>query len=112
MLVVNGVLMRAVATVILLAALVVAVPVEAQTPPRAPDAAGSSAGVVLARNLGGYEFPSIAATTSRMQNIAHAMRLRDYCSDRRVADAFVRVQLARFSLITGRPESCASLLDY
>jgi hypothetical protein len=29
-----------------------------------------------------------------------------------VPDAFVRVQLERFSLITGRPENCASLRDY
>lgn len=104
--------MRAVASVILLAALFVAVPVLAQTFPRASDNTEVDVDAVFERNSSNYGFPALAVTTSRMQNIAHAMRLRDYCADQRVPDAFVRVQLERFSLITGRPESCASLLDY
>lgn len=87
-------------------------PVGAQTSPPTQGGVSADAGAVFARDTSGYPFPSLAATTARMQNVAHAMRLRDYCADRRVPDAFVRVQLERFSLITGRPESCASLLDY
>lgn len=64
------------------------------------------------RNTDGYRFPPIAKTVADMQNLAYAMTLRDYCSDRRVADAFVLGQLARFSKITGRAETCRTLLDY
>ena len=95
--------------------LLVAMPAYAQTMPPAQDGVVTDAAreaEPLVRNLGGYMFPSLAATTSRMQNIAYAMRLRDYCADLRVPNAFIRVQLARFSLITGRPENCGTLLDY
>ena len=64
------------------------------------------------RNTDGYRFPPIAKAVADMQNLAYAMTLRDYCNDRRVADAFVLAQLARFSKITGRAETCRSLLDY
>ncbi len=47
-----------------------------------------------------------------MQNLAYAMQLRDYCADRRVSDDFVREQLTRFGRLTGRDETCASLMDY
>ena len=47
-----------------------------------------------------------------MQRLAFAMQLREYCSDRRVADEFVRGRLARFGQLTGRQETCRSLLDY
>lgn len=103
--------MRVVVALLCLLHLSLATPVLAQAPSRAPDDAGT-AQAPLVRNLDGYQFPPLAQTTARMQNIAHAMRLRDYCADRRVSDAFIMVQLARFSLITGRPENCASLLDY
>ncbi|ATE62441.1 hypothetical protein CCZ27_03425 [Thauera sinica] len=64
------------------------------------------------RDTGGYRFPAIGKTTADMQNAAHAMRLRDYCADARVEDGFVRERLARFSAITGREESCRTLLEY
>jgi hypothetical protein len=64
------------------------------------------------RSTEGYSFPAIAQTVAAMQNLAHAMHLRDYCSDRKVSDDFVRARLARFSQLTGRQESCRSLLDY
>ncbi|MBI1906826.1 MAG: hypothetical protein HYS20_11415 [Rhodocyclales bacterium] len=103
--------MRVVVALLCLLQLGLATPVFAQAPSRVPDEAGT-ARTPFVRNLDGYQFPALAQTIARMQNIAHAMRLRDYCADRRVPDEFVRVQLERFSLITGRPESCASLLDY
>jgi hypothetical protein len=64
------------------------------------------------RDISGYRVGSVAQTARRLQNVATAMQLRDYCADPRVADEFVRIQLARFSLITGRSESCATLLEY
>lgn len=64
------------------------------------------------RNTDGYRFPAIAKTVADMQNLAYAMTLRDYCSDRKVPDAFVRERLARFSQISGREETCRTLLDY
>ena len=47
-----------------------------------------------------------------MQNLAYAMQLRDYCADDRVPDEFVKAQLAHFSRITGRNETCKTLLAY
>ena len=64
------------------------------------------------RDTSAYRFPAIAKTVSDLQNLAHAMRLRDYCADGRVKDEFVRERLDRFSVITGRPETCRTLLDY
>ncbi|AWI78024.1 hypothetical protein CEW87_00890 [Parazoarcus communis] len=64
------------------------------------------------RSTEGYTFPALAKTVADMQNLAHAMHLRDYCSDLRVSDEFVRERLARFSQLTGRQETCRSLLDY
>lgn len=64
------------------------------------------------RSTAGYPFPALADTVARMQNVAHAMRLRDYCADRRVPDEFVRARLQRFSQLTGREETCTTLLDY
>lgn len=64
------------------------------------------------RKLNGYAFPQVSDTVRDMQNLAHAMQLRDYCADTRIPDEFVRVQLARFSLITAREENCQTLLDY
>ncbi|MBW7861626.1 MAG: hypothetical protein KJZ96_12835 [Rhodocyclaceae bacterium] len=75
-------------------------------------AAQPSAAVAGFRNTGGYRSGSVAQTVRRLQNVATAMQLREYCSDPRIEDEFVRIQLARFSLITGRSESCATLLDY
>jgi hypothetical protein len=103
--------MRVVVALLSLLYLSLATPVLAQAPSRAPEDADTDQ-TRFARSLDGYQFPSLAQTTARMQNIAHAIRLRDYCADQGVPDAFVRVQLERFSLITGRPENCASLRDY
>ncbi|MBN8442531.1 MAG: hypothetical protein J0M28_12665 [Thauera sp.] len=64
------------------------------------------------RDTSAYRFPAVAKTVSDLQNLAHAMRLRDYCADGRVKDEFVRERLDRFSVITGRPETCRTLLDY
>jgi hypothetical protein len=64
------------------------------------------------RDTTGYRFPAVAKTVGDMQNLAHAMRLRDYCANARVKDDFVRERLARFSAITGREETCRTLLDY
>lgn len=64
------------------------------------------------RDTDGYLFPPIAKTVADMQNLAYAMTLRDYCSDSRVPDAFVLERLARFSELTGREETCRTLMDY
>ncbi len=64
------------------------------------------------RDTAGYRFPAHARTVADMQNLAHAMRLRDYCADRRVPDVFVRERLRRFAELTGREETCSTLLDY
>lgn len=64
------------------------------------------------RDTSNYIFPAIAKTVADMQNVAYAMTLRDYCADRRVPDDFVRERLKRFSAMTGRDETCRSLMDY
>lgn len=64
------------------------------------------------RDTSSYIFPAIAKTVTDMQNVAYAMTLRDYCADRRVPDDFVRERLKRFSAMTGREETCPSLMDY
>ncbi|CAL93623.1 hypothetical protein [Azoarcus olearius] len=64
------------------------------------------------RDTSNYIFPAIAKTVTDMQNVAYAMTLRDYCADRRVPDDFVRDRLKRFSAMTGREETCRSLMDY
>ncbi|HRP75762.1 MAG TPA: hypothetical protein PK725_09885 [Rhodocyclaceae bacterium] len=84
-------------------------PDEAQAAPRAAAAPAQRNDF---RKLSGYAFPQVSDTVRDMQNLAHAMQLRDYCADARIPDEFVRVQLARFSLITAREENCQTLLDY
>jgi hypothetical protein len=64
------------------------------------------------RDTSGYRFPAVSRTLRDMQNLAYAIQLRDYCSDDRVTDEFVKAQLTRFGAITGRPETCRTLLDY
>lgn len=64
------------------------------------------------RDTSGYRFPALAKTVADMQNLAYAMQLRDLCANARVPDDFVRERLDRFGEMTGRAESCASLLDY
>jgi len=64
------------------------------------------------RDTSAYPFPALSRTVRDMQHLAYAFQLHNYCSDDRVPDAFVRIQLARFSLITGRDETCRTLADY
>ena len=64
------------------------------------------------RDLTGYTFGAPASTVRAMQRLAIAMQLRAYCADPEVPDAFVRDRLRRFSEMTGREETCRSLLDY
>lgn len=64
------------------------------------------------RDTSGYPFPAQAETVAAAQNMAYAMNLREYCADVRIPSDFVRARLARFSQITGREETCKSLLDY
>lgn len=94
-----------------------AVPVRAQP---APPAAGEGAAAAPAgaiprpafRDITGYRFPPPAQTVRDMQHVAIAIQLRDYCADARISDAFVKERLERFSRLTGREESCRTLLDY
>jgi hypothetical protein len=92
-------------------------PVPAGGAPQPGVAAGDAAPAVASvpddwRDTTGYTFPAVAQTVADLQNLAYAMQLRDYCANRRVPDAFVRQQLAQFSAITGRVETCRSLLAY
>lgn len=64
------------------------------------------------RRTDAYVFRAIGDVRRRMQFVAHAMQLRDWCADRSVPDDFVRERLQRFGRMTGREESCNTLLDY
>lgn len=64
------------------------------------------------RSTEGYRFPAVAKVVEDMQNLAYAMQLREFCANARVPDGFVRGRLDRFSAMTGREESCQTLLDY
>lgn len=64
------------------------------------------------RDTSTYPFPSIAYTLERMQFLAYAQQLREYCANRHIPDTFVKERLHRFSAMTGREETCKSLLDY
>jgi hypothetical protein len=78
----------------------------AATPPAPPPPAANW------RDTKGYLYPAIATTVAAAQNMAYAMQLRDYCANPKVPDDFVRARLDRFARITGREETCQSLLDY
>ncbi|GHT85481.1 hypothetical protein AGMMS49543_16940 [Betaproteobacteria bacterium] len=78
----------------------------AATPPAPPTPAANW------RDTTGYLYPAIATTVAAAQNMAYAMQLRDYCANPKVPDDFVRARLDRFARITGREETCQSLLDY
>ncbi|MDR2208718.1 MAG: hypothetical protein LBE22_07100 [Azoarcus sp.] len=80
----------------------------ASTTEPAPDASSGKGW----RDTSGYPFPALADTVAGTQNMVHAMILREYCSNEKLPDDFVRNRLARFSRITGREEDCQSLLDY
>lgn len=75
-------------------------------------APGQVAEVPEWRRTDAYVFRAIGDVTRRMQFVAQAMHLRDYCADRTVPDDFVRDRLQRFGRMTGRDETCTSLLDY
>ncbi len=64
------------------------------------------------RNIDAYPFPALATTVADMQNLAHAMQLREFCANARVPDDFVRERLDRFGAVTGRTETCTTLLNY
>lgn len=64
------------------------------------------------RDTSNYVFQSVARTTEDLQHVAYALTLREYCSNRKIPDDFVKDRLARFSAMTGREESCRTLMDY
>ena len=64
------------------------------------------------RRTDAYVFRAIGDVTRRMQLVPQAMQLRDWCADRSVPDDFVRARLQRFGRMTGREETCTTLLDY
>ncbi|AYH42369.1 hypothetical protein [Azoarcus sp. DN11] len=88
----------------------------AQSLPRKADAPPAAAADAKAdrsfRDTTGYRHPALSRTQRDLQNLAYALQLRDYCADDRVSDAFVKEQLARFGRITGRKETCRTLLAY
>ncbi len=97
--------------------LAAAMPAAAQQKGAAPAQSGAAKPVPQPpvpewRRTDGYRFPAIADTVRRMQYSAQAMQLREYCADRRVPDAFVRERLQRFGRLTGREETCTTLLQY
>ena len=102
---------RALALLLAIIALDVPLLVSAQTPGASAGAAAPDADRRF-RDITGYRFPPLINTVSAMQNVAYAIQLRDYCADARVPDEFVRTQLARFSQITGRQETCQTLRAY
>ncbi|NMG45263.1 hypothetical protein GPA22_16220 [Aromatoleum toluvorans] len=88
-------------------------PRQADAPPLAAADAKSDAKPDRSfRDTSGYRHPALSRTQRDLQNLAYALQLRDYCADDRVSDAFVKEQLARFSRITGRKETCRTLLAY
>ncbi|THF60479.1 hypothetical protein [Pseudothauera rhizosphaerae] len=64
------------------------------------------------RDISAYDFGALADTTRRLELVALAMQVRDFCADRRVPDEFVRERLARFAALSGRAEDCRTLVDY
>jgi hypothetical protein len=103
--------LRALVFLLAIATLDVSLPVSAQAP-GAPAGAATPDDDRRFRDVTGYSFPPLINTVSAMQNIAYAIQLRDYCADASVPDEFVRAQLARFSQITGRKETCQTLRAY
>lgn len=80
--------------------------------PEKPAAASGAESERDFRDTTGYRYPALSRTQRDLQNLAYALQLRDYCADDRVSDEFVKAQLERFSRITGRSETCSSLLAY
>ena len=103
----RGVLFAAVVALMPLAALAQ----QARAPAAAP-ARASAPAVPEWRRTDVYVFRAIGDVTRRMQFVPQAMQLRDWCADRSVPDDFVRARLQRFGRMTGREETCTTLLDY
>ena len=109
---------RGLARGVLFAAVVGLMPVaalaqQAQRPAAAAAAARAPGPAVPEwRRTDAYVFRAIGDVTRRMQFVAQAMQLRDWCADRSVPDDFVRERLQRFGRMTGREETCTTLLDY
>ena len=103
----RGVLFAAVVGLMPLAALAQQAKAPAAAAARAPAPA-----VPEGRRTDAYVFRAIGDVTRRMQFVAQAMQLRDWCADRSVPDDFVRERLQRFGRMTGREETCTTLLDY
>ncbi len=107
---------RGLARGVLFAAVVALMPVavlaqQAKAPAAAATRAPAPA-VPEWRRTDAYVFRAIGDVTRRMQFVPQAMQLRDWCADRSVPDDFVRERLQRFGRMTGREETCTTLLDY
>ena len=103
----RGVLFAAVVALMPLTALAQQAKAPAAAAARAPAPA-----VPEWRRTDAYVFRAIGDVTRRMQFVPQAMQLRDWCADRSVPDDFVRERLQRFGRMTGREETCTTLLDY
>ena len=103
---------RGLARGVLFAAVVGLMPVAALAQQAKAPAAARAPGVARWRGTVAYVFRAIGDVTRRMQFVAQAMQLRDWCADRSVPDDFVRERLQRFGRMTGREETCTTLLDY
>lgn len=84
-------------------------PAKADAPPAVAETAKPDRSF---RDTTGYRYPALSRTQRDLQNLAYALQLRDYCADDRVPDDFVKAQLVNFSRITGRAETCRTLLAY
>ena len=97
---------------VLFAAVVALMPLAALAQQAKAPAAARTPAVPEWRRTDAYVFRAIGDVTRRMQFVAQAMQLRDWCADRSVPDDFVRERLQRFGRMTGREETCTTLLDY
>ena len=105
---------RGLARGVLFAAVVGLMPVAALAQQAQGPAAARAPGPAVPewRRTDAYVFRAIGDVTRRMQFVPQAMQLRDWCADRSVPDDFVRERLQRFGRMTGREETCTTLLDY
>ena len=105
---------RGLARGVLFAAVVGLMPVAALAQQAKAPAAARAPGPAVPewRRTDAYVFRAIGDVTRRMQFVPQAMQLRDWCADRSVPDDFVRERLQRFGRMTGREETCTTLLDY
>ena len=103
---------RGLARGVLFAAVVALMPLAALAQQATAPAAARAPEVPEWRRTDAYVFRAIGDVTRRMQFVPQAMQLRDWCADRSVPDDFVRARLQRFGRMTGREETCTTLLDY